>query len=114
MIESYAQLYFVYTLESSLIVSNYSIRLDGTIEDLGNLPLRNDDFYERDVKSFTSDSHFANIIDFNAMRLGKKLGDKDDPKKDSFEFGIVQFTEGGKERKISEILDSTIKANRVI
>lgn len=100
-LESYAQEYFVYTCKHSLIVSNYAIRTDSVVDDLGNLPLRDNDFYHRDSNKLKENSRFSNILDFNALRLGKKLGGEDDPKKDSFEFGVVTFTEGGKERKNS-------------
>lgn len=99
VIESYAQLYFIYVIKSTLIVSNYSVRTDSIVEDLGNLPMRDDDFYTRNSKFIDKLSRYANIIDFNAMRLGKLYGDPNDLKKDSFEFGAVGITEGGKERK---------------
>ena len=35
-IEDYACAYFVYTVETSLIISNYSVRTDAMMEDLGN------------------------------------------------------------------------------
>lgn len=115
-LESYAQLYFIYIIKSTLIVSNYSVRTDAVIEDLGNFPLRDDDFYHRNAEFIDKLSRYANIIDFNALRLGKKLGDPDDPKKDSFEFGIVDFTEGGKERKnnlqLQELKKNTDVANQ--
>lgn len=98
-VESYAQEYFIYIAESSLIISNYALRTDNVLYDLGNLPLYDDDFYRRDSTLQKKVSRYSHIIDFNAMRLGKKFGDLDDPKKDSFEFGVVNFTEGGKERK---------------
>ena len=114
--ESYAQLYFVYVLKSTLIVSNYSVRTDAVIDDVGNFPLRDNDFYKRNAEFIDELSRYSNIIDFNAMRLGKKLGDPDDPKKDSFEFGIVDFTEGGKERKnnlqLQELKKNTDVANQ--
>ncbi len=108
VIESYAQLYFVYVLKSTLIVSNYSIRTDSVIKDLGNLPLRDNDFYHRNSKFIYELSRYSNIIDFDALRLGRKV-DADNPKKDSFEFGCVDFTEGGKERKNNLQLQETKK-----
>lgn len=113
---SYSKLYYIYTLKSSMIQSNYSVRLDGIVSDLGNLPMRDDDFYERDRMNYECNSFYANIIDFNATRLGKKLGDPEDPKKDSFEFGVVLITEGGKERKnnlqLQELKKNTDVANQ--
>lgn len=98
VISSYAQEYFIYVLKSSLIISNFSIRTDSVIDDLGNLPMRDSDFYRRNSKFIYEISRYAHIIDYNALRLGRKLGDND-PKKDSFEFGVVSETEKGKERK---------------
>ena len=113
VITNYAELYYVYTLKSSLIVSNYSIRTDSCISDLGNLPWRDNDFYMRDANTRDKLSRYANIIDFNAMRLGKKVGKADDPKKDSFELGVVSITEGGKERKNNLQLQETKKSGEV-
>lgn len=97
-IESYAQEYFIYVIKSSLIISNFSVRSDSIIIDSGNLPMRDNDFYKRNSKFIKDFSRYANIIDYNALRLGKKLGEND-PKKDSFEFGVGGTTEVGKERK---------------
>lgn len=98
VIESYAKEYFIYVLKSSLIISNFSVRSDSILSDLGNLPMRDSDFYKRNSKFIEEFSRYANIIDYNALRLGKKLGE-DDLKKDSFEFGVGGTTEVGKERK---------------
>ena len=39
VLETYAQAYFIYVLESSLIVANYSVRTDNRMLDNGNFPL---------------------------------------------------------------------------
>ena len=39
VLETYAMSYFIYVLESSLIVANYSIRTDNALMDNGNFPL---------------------------------------------------------------------------
>ncbi|MBQ8908999.1 MAG: hypothetical protein IJY90_01755 [Clostridia bacterium] len=98
VLETYAQLYFVYVIQSSLIISNYSIRTDNLFEDLGNFPMWNTDFFRRDSRLIDAYSRHAHIIDFDALRLGRKLVE-DNPKKDSFDFGVVNITEVGKERK---------------
>ena len=98
VIQAYAQEYFVYVLKSSIIIANFSVRTDSIVHDLGNLPLRDNDFYSRNSKFIYELSRYAKIIDYNALRLGRKLGDED-PKKDSFEFGVGGTTEVGKERK---------------
>ena len=94
VMETYAQAYFIYVLESSLIVSNFSIRTDNVMLDGGNLPLWDLDFFSREPGT---ESRHAHILDFDALRLGCKLV-KDNPNIGSFEFGVVAITEIGKER----------------
>lgn len=99
VIETYAQLYFIYVIESSLIISNYSIRTDNVLLDNGNFPLWDSDFFHRESKDIDAISRHAHIVDFDALRLGKKLVNS--KFKDSFDFGVVNITEIGKERKNS-------------
>lgn len=40
VLETYAKLYFIYVVESSLLVSNYSIREEDVLYDSGNFPMR--------------------------------------------------------------------------
>lgn len=112
VIETYAQLYFIYVVQSSLIISNLSIRTDETVSDLGNLPLRDSDFFQRNASFVDEMSRYSHIIDFDAMRLGKKV-DEDSVFKDSFEFGVVVITEVGKERKNAVELRETKKKEDV-
>ncbi len=98
VLETYAQLYFVYIIQSSLIVSNYSVRTDNLFDSLGNFPMWNMDFFKRDSRLIDAYSRHSHIIDFDALRLGRKVIE-DNPKKDTFEFGVVNITEIGKERK---------------
>ena len=97
MIESYSQLYFVYIIQSSLLISNYSIRVDNILEDLGNFPLWNTDLFKRDVKYQEAYSRHAHILDFDMLRLGKKVIEENE-KANVFEFGVIDITEIGKER----------------
>lgn len=97
VIETYTQLYFIYVIQSSLLISNYSVRVDAVLDDLGNFPLWNNDFFKRDARLVDSYSRHAHILDFDTLRLGKKVI-KDNEKADSFEFGVVLVTEIGKER----------------
>jgi len=94
---TYTQLYFIYIIQSSLMVSNYSIREDNLISDLGNFPIWNTDFFKRDSRLIDSFSRHSHILDFDALRLGKKVLENN-KKADSFEFGVVVITEIGKER----------------
>ena len=93
ILETYAKAYFIYVLQSSLIVSNYSIRTDNAIMTEGNFPIWSLDFFGGKRRR----SRHAHILDFDVLRLGKKLLD-DNPRAGSFEFGVVAITEIGKER----------------
>jgi hypothetical protein len=106
VIEKYAQLYFIYVIQSSVIVSNYAIRTDAVLSDAGNFPLWNNDFFARDSKLMEAYSRHSKILDFDSLRLGQKVL-KENPYKDSFEFGVVAITEIGKERKNTLELQGT-------
>lgn len=94
VLSTYAQAYFIYIIESSLIVSNYSIRTDNLLADSGNFPMWLTDFFPT---NFRRDSRHAHILDFDILRLGKKVLDNN-PNAGSFEFGVIGITEIGKER----------------
>ncbi len=109
VIEIYAQLYFIYVIQSSLLISNYSVRVDGVLSDVGNFPLWNADFFKSDSRLIDSYSRHAHILDFDSLRLGKKVIE-DNPNANNFEFGIVLITEIGKERGNNlELLDKKKK-----
>lgn len=97
VVETYAQLYFIYIIQSSLLIANYSVRVDGLLLDLGNFPLWNSEFFKRDSRLVDSYSRHAHILDFDSLRLGRKVieGNRN---ADNFEFGVVVITEVGKER----------------
>ncbi len=99
IMEKYAQLYFIYVIENSLIVSNYSIRTDARLSDAGNFPLWMSDFFP---KKTSMGGRHAHILDFDVLRLGKKVIENN-PRAGSFEFGAVVISEVGKER--GNILD---------
>lgn len=94
VLSTYAQAYFIYIISSSLIVSNYSIREDNLLLDTGNSPVWLMDFFPT---NFRRDSRHAHILDFDILRLGKKVLDEN-PNAGSFEFGVIGITEIGKER----------------
>mgnify|MGYP000531289260 FL=1 len=94
VLETYAMAYFIYVLESSLIVANYSVRTDNMMTDNGNFPLWLTDFFPRHRRP---QSRHAHILDFDVLRLGRKVLENN-PKAGSFEFGVVGITEIGKER----------------
>ena len=97
IIETYAQLYFIYIIQSSLLIANYSVRVDGVLADLGNFPLWNADFFKRDSRLLESYSRHAHILDFDSLRLGRKVIETN-VNANNFEFGVVIITEVGKER----------------
>ena len=68
VLETYAQLYFIYITQSSLLVANYSIRTDCLLSDLGNFPLWNTDFFRRDSRLIDSFSRHAHILDFGSAK----------------------------------------------
>lgn len=49
--ETYAQAYFIYVIECSLIVANYSVRTDNKLIDGGNFPVWATDFFRRSDES---------------------------------------------------------------
>ena len=97
-LEDYACAYFVFTVKTTLLFSNYSIRVDSILSDIGNMPLRDNDFLNRDVAYQDAYSRHAHIIDFDMLRLGKKIV-KDNPKARRVSFGVFVITEIDKEFK---------------
>ena len=94
VLETYAKAYFIYVIESSLIVANYSIREDNSLIDAGNFPMWALNFFPEVYRK--NDRH-AHILDFDALRLGRKIIE-DNINTGSFEFGVIVITEIGKER----------------
>ena len=112
VLEIYAQAYFIYIMQSSLIVANYSIRTDNALIDCGNFPLWLTDFFPKHRRECNRHAH---ILDFDVLRLGKKVLENN-PKAGSFEFGVVAITEIGKERgnnlELKEVKKGTDEANQ--
>lgn len=90
----YAQLYFIYRCPSSLIVSNYNIRLDNDFEDAGNYPRWRDDFFDPEPAKSTLNAH---VLNQDMLRLGKRKNPSG-AFNDALEFGAIAQTEIGKER----------------
>ncbi|MBE6645531.1 MAG: hypothetical protein E7612_09205 [Ruminococcaceae bacterium] len=112
-LEDYVCAYLVYTVKSTLIFANYSIRVDSMLEDLGNFPLRNNDFMQRDVRLQDAYSRHAKIIDMDMFRLGKKMLE-DNPKARRLSFGTFVISEVDKERKNQlELKEMKQKTNEV-
>ncbi len=91
---TYGQAYFIYILYTSLIVSNYSIMTDNQMMSYGNFPMWAMEFFSDEYRE---EKRHAHILDFDVLRLGKKIIEKN-PNIGSFEFGVVAITEIGKER----------------
>lgn len=108
-LDDYSCAYFVYTVQSSYIISNYSIRSDKLISDMGNFPLWNTDFFKRDSRLIDSFSRHSHILDFDMLRYGKKLLENN-PNRNAFGFGVYVISEIDKERKNSPELQE-VKRN---
>lgn len=111
VLETYAQAYFIYVVESSLLLSNYAIRTDNTMYSEGNFPVWSLNFFPERI----TEGRHAHILDFDVLRLGKKVIENN-PKAGSFEFGVVAITEIGKERgnnlELREVKKSTEETNQ--
>ena len=112
VMETYAKLYFIYVIESSLIVSNYAIREEDTFASEGNFPMWVIDFL---AEPRYENTRFSKILDFDVLRLGKKVIENS-YLAGSFEFGVVVITEIGKERanmlELKEIKKNVEEANQ--
>lgn len=72
--ESYAAAYVMFSVETSLIFSNYSIRVDSFLRDLGNMPYRDNNFLERPTEYQEAYSLHSHIFDFDILRrFGKQI-----------------------------------------
>lgn len=98
VISDYAQAYFVYAIQTSLILSNYSIRTDFDVIDNGYFPLYNDDFFRRKPEYIPFESKYSHILDFDMLRLGKRMLE-DNPNRNALGFGVYIVSEIDKERK---------------
>ena len=105
-LEDYACAYLIFTVKTTLLFSNYSIRVDTILKDIGNMPYRDTDFFNRDPKYQEAYSHHAHIIDIDMLRLGKKMV-KGNPKARRLSFGVFVITEIDKEFKNMQQLKET-------
>ena len=110
-LESYAAAYLIFSVQTNLLFSNYSIRTDSLLKSIGNLPLRDNDFFDRDPEKQEVYSQHSHIIDFDVIRLGRKIveGNK---KANGAPVGVIVITEIDKEFKNMNLLKETkINAN---
>lgn len=108
-LEDYACAYLIFTVKTSLLFSNYSIRVDSILTDLGNMPHRDNDFFNRPPEYQEAYSRHAHIIDMDMLRLGKKII-KGNPKARRLSFGTYVITEIDKEFKNTQLLKE-VKVN---
>lgn len=97
-LEDYACAYMMYTIQTTLLFANYSIRVDSILEDTGNMPRRNNDFFSRDPEELVLYSKHAHIIDQDMIRLGTKMIN-DNEKARRLSYGGYIISEIDKERK---------------
>ena len=97
-LENYAQEFFIYFLQTSILVSSYAVREDFIFIDEGNFPLVDTDFFGREPEEIHDVSTYAHIIDFDMLRLGKKMIEEN-PHVGGLEFGVILIPEIDKERK---------------
>ena len=96
-LSTYAQLYFIYKVSSSLIIGNFSVRDGARLDDEGHFPLWNNEFFKTASVPLEDNSRHARIINFDALRPGAKVA-PEDPVYGAIEFGVIAITEIGKER----------------
>ena len=105
----------IYIIESSLLVSNYSIRVDNVLEHAGNFPLWNSELFHRTPEMVQAVSRHAHRLDYDVLRIGKTMIENN-PNRGSFEFGVVVFSELGKERLnqliLKELKRASVKCNQ--
>ncbi|MCL2631378.1 MAG: hypothetical protein FWD49_07690 [Firmicutes bacterium] len=95
VLESYACLYLIYSINTCYFISNYSVRDDSVKIDMGNFPMWDTDFFKRDPRFKNSIHRFAHILDYEMLRLSKRI--LDDPTvAGALDFGIIIETEAGK------------------
>lgn len=93
----YAQLYLIYHIDTSLIVSSYAVRDGLKRKDTGHFPLFDTDFFDQESYDPIAKYQMSHIIDYDMFRLGKKV-DHRNPNVGVFEYGTVLMSEKGKER----------------
>lgn len=96
-LSDYACLYFIYIIQSSLIVSNYSVRVDNEFCDSGNFPLWDTELFKNSPQASAERSRRAHVLDYDVLRLGRQVL-AENPRRNSFEFGVVGLSEFAKER----------------
>lgn len=92
VLEEYAQAYVIYSIATSLIISNLAIRDEGERVDNGHFPIWKHNFFRS--PSVSRLSNMSHIVQYDKLRLGKR---KDEHSVGFSEFGIIVLSEFGKE-----------------
>ena len=108
VIEEYLKAYRIYTTVE-MNITNYAIRSDGILQDLGNFPLWDFDFFHRKSHDIPYISRYGKILDQDILRMGKTVV-PDNPLANTLEYGIVVMTELDKERGNQYVLQE-LKSN---
>lgn len=96
VIEEYLKAYRIYTTVE-MNITNYAIRSDGILQNVGNFPLWDFDFFNRKSQDIPFISRYGKILDQDILRMGKTVI-PDNPLANTLEYGIVVMTELDKER----------------
>ena len=96
-LEDYACLYFIYIIQSSLLVANYAIRVDSVLDSVGNFPLWDNELFRNTPQESKLRSRRSHILDYDILRMGVRMLE-DNPNRNTFEFGILSMSEFAKER----------------
>lgn len=96
-ISDYICSYFLYVIQSSLLISNYSVRVDNVMQSEGNFPLWDFELFRRRPELMEATSRHAHILDFDILRISRQMIEEN-RNTGSFEFGVVLITEIDKER----------------
>ena len=114
-IEEYACAYYTFTIKTTLLFANYSIRSDSVLLDNGNMPFRDNSIFSRDVFNQDKYSRFAHIIEMDMLRLGRKMVSNNERARTLLP-GIYVQSEKDKERKntleLKEIKSNVDEANQ--
>ena len=95
MLDSYAQLYYMYRNDTSSIISNLSIRSDLRMLP-GHFPIWDNNLLRRTPEYLEQFSQYCHILDINMLRFNKYVGDK--PSDVHQEYGINVYTELDKDQ----------------
>lgn len=114
-LEEYACAYWTFTIKTTLVFANYSIRDDSQLKSLGNKPYRDNDFLHRNPELRAMYSRYAHILDMDMLRLQTKMVEDNEYSR-VLHPGAYVISEIDKERKnmleLKEIKMSTDEANQ--